>query len=50
MFSYLASYQDGHVQLADMYEIFGIGSTRNIQEAYAEIYDSGKLFHVCRYR
>lgn len=38
LLSYLASYQDGHVQLGDMYEIFGVGSTRNIQEAYAEIY------------
>lgn len=38
MLSYLASYQDGHVQLGDMYEIFGLGSTRNIQNVYAEIY------------
>lgn len=30
MLSYLASYQDGHVQMGDMYEIIGIGSTRNI--------------------
>ena len=38
MLSYLASYQDGHVQMGDMYEIIGIGSTRNIQDAYAQIY------------
>lgn len=38
MLSYLASYQDGHVQMWDMYEYFGLGSTRNIQNAYAEIY------------
>ena len=38
MLSYLASYQDGHVQLWDMYENFGLGSTRNIQNTYEEIY------------
>lgn len=38
MLSYLASYQDGHVQMGDVYEIIGIGSTRNIQDAYAQIY------------
>lgn len=38
MLSYLASYQDGHVQMWDMYENFGLGSTRNIQNVYAEIY------------
>lgn len=38
MLSYLASYQDGHVQLGDMYEVFGLGSTRNIQNIYAQIY------------
>ena len=38
MLSYLASYQDGHVQLWDMYENFGVGSTRNIQNTYAKIY------------
>lgn len=38
MLSYLASYQDGHVQMWDMYEFYGFGSTRNLQKAYAEIY------------
>lgn len=38
MLSYLASYQDGHVQMWDMYEFYGIGSTRNIQNAYKKIY------------
>lgn len=38
MLSYLASYQDGHVQMWDMYEFYGMDSTRNIQNAYAEIY------------
>ena len=38
MLSYMASYQDGHVQLWDMYENFGLGSTRNIQNTYADIY------------
>lgn len=40
LLSYLASYQDGHVQMCDMYEYAGIGSTRNIQNAYAEIYNN----------
>lgn len=40
MLSYLASYQDGHVQMWDMYEVFGIGSTRNIQNTYREIYNN----------
>ncbi|MEE1248883.1 MAG: S41 family peptidase [Lachnospiraceae bacterium] len=38
MLSYLASYQDGHVQMWDMYENFGLGSTGNIQNTYTEIY------------
>lgn len=38
MLSYMASYQDGHVQMWDMYENFGIGSTRNIQNTYSKIY------------
>lgn len=38
MLSYLASYQDGHVQLWDMYELYGLGSTRNIQNTYRNIY------------
>lgn len=38
MLSYMASYQDGHVQMADIYEVFGIGSTRNIQNVYTDVY------------
>lgn len=33
----MSSYQDGHVQLLDLYETFGVGSTRNIQNAYREL-------------
>lgn len=40
MLSYLSSYQDGHVQMWDLYENFGLGSTRNIQNTYARIYNN----------
>lgn len=37
---YMASYQDGHVQLGDLYETLGIGSTRNIQNVNRMIFEN----------
>lgn len=40
LLSYLSSYKDGHVQMSDMYEFYGAGSTRNIQNSYKQLYNN----------